>query len=239
MTAGLGSEDKVKEFKEQLDDYSAILLESLADRLAEAFAERLHERVRTEFWGYAPDEKPRQPGRCSRRSTTASGPPRATRPAPTTPRRPPSGSLLDVEKNTGITLTESMAMWPGASVSGFYFSHPQSQYFVRRPDRQGPGRGLRRPQGHDAGRGGAVALAEPRLRARGLSRGDTPAAVLWDMDGTLVDTEPYWIESEFELIEEHGGTWSHEHAMNLVGNDLLESGRYIRRAQRHRPRRRP
>lgn len=55
----------------------------------------------------------------------------------------------------------------------------------------------------------------------------TPAAVLWDMDGTLVDTEPYWIESEFELIGEHGGTWSLEHAMNLVGNDLLESGRYI------------
>jgi HAD superfamily hydrolase (TIGR01509 family) len=53
------------------------------------------------------------------------------------------------------------------------------------------------------------------------------AAVLWDMDGTLVDTEPYWIESEFEIVEQHGGTWSHEHAMNLVGNDLLESGRYI------------
>ena len=56
---------------------------------------------------------------------------------------------------------------------------------------------------------------------------DTPAAVLWDMDGTLVDTEPYWVESEFELIGEHGGTWSHEHAMNLVGNDLMDSGRYI------------
>jgi HAD superfamily hydrolase (TIGR01509 family) len=54
-----------------------------------------------------------------------------------------------------------------------------------------------------------------------------PAAVLWDMDGTLVDTEPYWIASEFELVEQHGGTWSHEHAMNLVGNDLLVSGRYI------------
>ena len=54
-----------------------------------------------------------------------------------------------------------------------------------------------------------------------------PAAVLWDMDGTLVDTEPYWIESEFEMIEMHGGTWSREHAMNLVGNDLLASGRYI------------
>jgi HAD superfamily hydrolase (TIGR01509 family) len=53
------------------------------------------------------------------------------------------------------------------------------------------------------------------------------AAVLWDMDGTLVDTEPDWIQAEFDLIEEHGGTWSHDHAMNLVGNDLLESGRYI------------
>ncbi len=62
----------------------------------------------------------------------------------------------------------------------------------------------------------------------GPGRGvDGLAAVLWDMDGTLVDTEPYWIESEFEIISEHGGTWSHEHAMNLVGNDLLESGRYI------------
>jgi HAD superfamily hydrolase (TIGR01509 family) len=57
---------------------------------------------------------------------------------------------------------------------------------------------------------------------------DAPAAVLWDMDGTLVDTEPYWIESEFELVEAHGGSWSHEHALNLVGNDLLLSGRYIR-----------
>jgi HAD superfamily hydrolase (TIGR01509 family) len=57
---------------------------------------------------------------------------------------------------------------------------------------------------------------------------DRPDAVLWDMDGTLVDTEPYWIESEFELVEKHGGTWSTEHALNLVGNDLLDSGRYIR-----------
>ena len=55
-----------------------------------------------------------------------------------------------------------------------------------------------------------------------------PAAVLWDMDGTLVDTEPYWIEAEYEIAEENGGTWSHEHALQLVGNDLLESGRYIR-----------
>ena len=59
------------------------------------------------------------------------------------------------------------------------------------------------------------------------SMSSAPKAVLWDMDGTLVDTEPYWIDSEFELVREHGGTWSHEHAMNLVGNDLLVSGRYI------------
>jgi HAD superfamily hydrolase (TIGR01509 family) len=58
--------------------------------------------------------------------------------------------------------------------------------------------------------------------------GQRPDAVLWDMDGTLVDTEPYWIETEFELVEKHGGSWSTEHALNLVGNDLIESGRYIR-----------
>jgi HAD superfamily hydrolase (TIGR01509 family) len=58
--------------------------------------------------------------------------------------------------------------------------------------------------------------------------GQGPDAVLWDMDGTLVDTEPYWIEAEFELVERHGGSWSTEHALNLVGNDLIESGRYIR-----------
>ncbi len=61
-----------------------------------------------------------------------------------------------------------------------------------------------------------------------MSDATWPAAVLWDMDGTLVDTEPYWIASEFDLISQHGGTWSEEHALNLVGNDLLSSGRYIR-----------
>ena len=129
VTAGLGSQDKVKQFKEELDDYSAILLESLADRLAEAFAERLHERVRTEFWGYSEDEHLDNEALLKERYD-------GIRPAPGYPACPDHTEksklwrLLDVEATTGITLTESMAMWPGAAVSGWYFSHPQSQYFV-------------------------------------------------------------------------------------------------------------
>jgi 5-methyltetrahydrofolate--homocysteine methyltransferase len=129
VTAGLGSADKVAEFKAALDDYSAILLESLADRLAEAFAERLHERVRKEFWGYAPDEKLDNEGLLKEAY-------QGIRPAPGYPACPEHTEkqtiwdLLDVQATTGIELTESMAMWPGASVSGLYFSHPQSQYFV-------------------------------------------------------------------------------------------------------------
>lgn len=129
VTAGLGSAEKVLEFKAALDDYNAILLESLADRLAEAFAERLHERVRKEFWGYAPDEHLDNVGLIKEQYA-------GIRPAPGYPACPEHTEkqtlweLLDVEKNTGIELTESMAMWPGAAVSGFYFSHPQSQYFV-------------------------------------------------------------------------------------------------------------
>ena len=129
VTAGLGAEVRVADFKEALDDYSAILLESLADRLAEAFAERLHERVRREFWGYASDEHLDAQGLLKERYA-------GIRPAPGYPACPDHTEklklwdLLDVEKHTGISLTESMAMWPGASVSGWYFSHPDSQYFV-------------------------------------------------------------------------------------------------------------
>jgi 5-methyltetrahydrofolate--homocysteine methyltransferase len=129
VTAGLGSAAKVAEFKAALDDYSAILLESLADRLAEAFAERLHERVRTEFWGYQPDEALDPESLIKEKYV-------GIRPAPGYPACPEHTEkqtlwqLLDAKANTGIELTESMAMWPGASVSGWYFSHPQSQYFV-------------------------------------------------------------------------------------------------------------
>jgi 5-methyltetrahydrofolate--homocysteine methyltransferase len=129
VTAGLGSQDKVKEFKDQLDDYSAILLESIADRLAEAFAERLHQRVRQEHWGFVPDEHLANEELIAEKYT-------GIRPAPGYPACPEHTEkatlweLLDVEENAGIELTDSMAMWPGASVSGWYFSHPQSQYFV-------------------------------------------------------------------------------------------------------------
>jgi 5-methyltetrahydrofolate--homocysteine methyltransferase len=129
VTAGLGCAEKVREFKAQHDDYSAILLESLADRLAEAFAERLHERVRRELWGYAPDEH------LSGDQLIGEGY-KGIRPAPGYPACPEHTEkatlwqLLDVEKNTGIELTESFAMWPGAAVSGWYFAHPQASYFV-------------------------------------------------------------------------------------------------------------
>jgi 5-methyltetrahydrofolate--homocysteine methyltransferase len=129
VTAGLGSHDKIAQFKADLDDYSAILLESIADRLAEAFAERMHQRVRKEFWGFQPDEQLDNEALINEKY-------RGIRPAPGYPACPEHTekvtlfSMLDVTKRTGIELTESMAMWPGAAVSGWYFSHPQSQYFV-------------------------------------------------------------------------------------------------------------
>jgi 5-methyltetrahydrofolate--homocysteine methyltransferase len=129
VTAGVGSQEKILEFKQDLDDYSGILLESLADRLAEAFAERMHERVRRELWGYAPDEH--LDNRQLIKEQYA-----GIRPAPGYPASPDHTEkrtlweLLDVATTTGMELTESMAMWPGASVSGIYFSHPEAQYFV-------------------------------------------------------------------------------------------------------------
>ncbi|MGA9469235.1 MAG: methionine synthase [Candidatus Macondimonas sp.] len=129
VTAGLGCAERVAEFRRNLDDYSAILLESLADRLAEAFAERLHQRVRREFWGYAADEH-------LDRADLIGEKYRGIRPAPGYPACPDHTEkatlwqLLDVERHCGISLTESYAMWPGAAVSGWYFAHPQSQYFV-------------------------------------------------------------------------------------------------------------
>ncbi|MEX0579906.1 MAG: methionine synthase [Mycobacterium sp.] len=129
VTTGLGIGVKIEEFQAANDDYSAILLESLADRLAEAFAERMHQRVRMEFWGFHPDEQLDNESLIGEKYT-------GIRPAPGYPACPEHTEkatlweLMDVRQRTGIELTESMAMWPGAAVSGWYFSHPQSQYFV-------------------------------------------------------------------------------------------------------------
>jgi 5-methyltetrahydrofolate--homocysteine methyltransferase len=129
VTAGLGSGEKIAEFKADLDDYSAILLESVADRLAEAFAERMHQRVRKEFWGFQPDEALDNEALIAEKY-------QGIRPAPGYPACPEHTEkatiwkLMDVHERTRIELTDSMAMWPGAAVSGLYFSHPQSQYFV-------------------------------------------------------------------------------------------------------------
>jgi 5-methyltetrahydrofolate--homocysteine methyltransferase len=135
VTAGLGIDARVKAFEAAHDDYQAILLKALADRLAEAFAERLHEIVRTEAWGYAPDE------RLSNEALIAETY-RGIRPAPGYPACPDHTekatlwSLLDAQARAGIRLTESFAMLPAASVSGWYFSHPGARYFaVGRIDR--------------------------------------------------------------------------------------------------------
>ena len=129
VTAGIGIEKHLERFEKDYDDYSSILLKALADRLAEAFAERMHQRVRREFWGYADDEALPNDDLIAEKY-------RGIRPAPGYPACPEHTEkgtlfdLLDAEKNAGIELTDSFAMYPAAAVSGWYFSHPQSQYFV-------------------------------------------------------------------------------------------------------------
>jgi 5-methyltetrahydrofolate--homocysteine methyltransferase len=128
VTAGIGEDVIADRFKHANDDYSSILCKALADRLAEAFAERMHARVRREFWGYAPDEK-LTPDELILEQYAG------IRPAPGYPAQPDHTEkatlfrLLDAEATAGVRLTESFAMWPGSSVSGLYFSHPESYYF--------------------------------------------------------------------------------------------------------------
>ena len=128
VSCGGGIEAKIEEFEADHNDYSAILLKALADRLAEAFAELLHHQIRTVHWGYAADEQLTNQDYIEEKY-------QGIRPAPGYPACPHHLSkqtlfdLLDVEKNTGITLTESMAMHPAAAVCGWYFSHPESKYF--------------------------------------------------------------------------------------------------------------
>ncbi len=127
VTAGIGIEKWVKKFEAEHDDYNAILLKALADRLAEAFAERMHGRVRNEFWAYTEESFTNE--------ELISEKYQGIRPAPGYPACPEHTekgklfSMLDVEKNTSIQLTESFAMYPAAAVSGWYFSHPESKYF--------------------------------------------------------------------------------------------------------------
>ena len=128
VTAGIGEEDMARRFERANDDYSKIMVKALADRLAEAFAEALHEKVRHELWAYAPGEK------LSNEQLIAEDY-AGIRPAPGYPAQPDHTEkrtlfkLLDAEKATGLKLTESCAMWPAAAVSGLYFSHPDSRYF--------------------------------------------------------------------------------------------------------------
>jgi len=128
VTAGIGIDEHVKRFEDDHDDYNSILLKALADRLAEAFAECLHKRVRQEFWGYALDEKLTNDDLIAESY-------QGIRPAPGYPACPDHTekatlwSLIEPDKNAGITITESFAMLPTAAVSGFYFSHPDAKYF--------------------------------------------------------------------------------------------------------------
>jgi 5-methyltetrahydrofolate--homocysteine methyltransferase len=129
VTGGIGEDELAAQYDAQGDDYNAIMVKAVADRLAEAFAEYLHERVRKEFWGYAPDENLDNDALIREKY-------QGIRPAPGYAACPEHTEkqliwdLLDAEKHTGMTLTESYAMWPGASVSGWYFSHPEARYFA-------------------------------------------------------------------------------------------------------------
>ena len=129
VTAGIGEDERARQFKAAHDDYSAILFQALCDRLAEAFAEHLHRRVRREFWGYAADETLTNDALIAEQY-------QGIRPAPGYPACPEHSEkaglfhMLDATARIGVELTENFAMWPGAAVSGFYLSHPDSQYFA-------------------------------------------------------------------------------------------------------------
>ena len=127
MTAGIGIDEHVARFEAEGDDYSAILLKALADRFAEALAERMHEWVRKEYWGYAADEQLSNEDLIAEKYS-------GIRPAPGYPACPDHTTKADLWKllnpdEIGLTLTESYAMWPTAAVSGFYIAHPESRYF--------------------------------------------------------------------------------------------------------------
>jgi 5-methyltetrahydrofolate--homocysteine methyltransferase len=158
VTAGIGAEELKARFQRERDDYNAIMAKVLADRLAEALAERLHQRVRTEFWGYAPDEKLDNEALIAENY-------QGIRPAPGYPACPDHTEkislfqLMGVTEKIGVELTENCAMYPNAAVSGYYFSHPQSRYLqVGRIDRD-------QVEDYAARKGMTVAEAERWLAA--------------------------------------------------------------------------
>jgi len=128
VTTGLGEDEAIEKYLSKTDDYNRIMAKALCDRLAEAFAEAMHAKVRRELWGYAKDETLSTDDLILERY-------RGIRPAPGYPAQPDHTekstlwSLMDTEAKIGMTLTESYAMWPGSSVSGLYFAHPDSHYF--------------------------------------------------------------------------------------------------------------
>jgi 5-methyltetrahydrofolate--homocysteine methyltransferase len=128
VTTGFGVDEWAAEFEKDLDDYNSIMVKALADRFAEAFAEYLHEKIRKETWGYAAHENLSAEAMIEEIYE-------GIRPAPGYPacpdhlEKPTIWKLLNVEKEIGVTLTESMAMWPASSVSGYYFGNPESKYF--------------------------------------------------------------------------------------------------------------
>src|SRR5690606_13270049 len=128
VSAGFGTDELAAEFVKNLDDYNAIMIKALADRLAEALAEYLHHKVRTQYWGYASQEQLDNEALIDEKY-------RGIRPAPGYPACPDHlekrtiWELLEVEERIGVKLTESLAMWPAASVSGYYFAHPEARYF--------------------------------------------------------------------------------------------------------------
>ena len=171
VTAGIGEEAVAERFKRANDDYSAIMAKALADRLAEALAERMHQRVRREFWGYAARRDAR------RQRELIAEKYRGIRPAPGYPAQPDHTEkatlfkLLDGERAIGVKLTESFAMWPGASVCGLYFSHPDSHYFGVGKIERDQVEDYATRKGWTRRRSRKMAGADPQLRSAGADRG--------------------------------------------------------------------
>ena len=177
VTAGIEEVRIAQKFERANDDYRSILVKALADRLAEAFAERMHERVRREFWGYAPDENLSNEQLVREEY-------RGIRPAPGYPAQPDHTEkatifrLIEAERRIGVNAHRKLRHVAGLVGVGSLHRPSRRALFRRRQDRARPGRGLRRPQGHEHRRGRALAVADPQLRPGALSAGSGGVAVV-------------------------------------------------------------